>query len=478
MLRFARPLCLILLLCSCRVSSRWDVHPNTPDADISAAAESDASHTVDAEPEKPAPAFDAGLVQDGALQPNADAAPDDSGSVGPEALPTNVSFDTARQVEVGSLAVWQTLHSDEQVDYYTFEAVAGGFYALSTSRGTFSPDNVMTLYDGERKPIAENDDGSIWPGDAIDARLVVRLPSAGKYFVRVEDRTTPADFFSGQFGPSLYYQLIIRAVDGSTPGFALENANETQPATANLVDDELTGNAYVTLLGDLSASDRDVFAFTGKADRALIGELLAPGPAGDGSTALLGRVNIVNADQHVLGGIDRAIGQHSIHPPVGEGAYQLTVSADGQPGSNGFYAINMTLLPDNPREQYNDSNDTLAMAEPLMLKGSFNRRGLMLARLAPGDVDYFSFDVLKGEQLLIGCESESGGSGVHAMRAELRDERDKPFASAIEEPNQNLIINAVAATTAGPRYLRLSSETVSQADMTEPWARCVVNAHP
>jgi hypothetical protein len=473
MLRDASLFGLILMLCSCRVSSRWDVHP---------AADSDASHSVDAEPQTPVPALDAGVEagpeQDAAPQPNADAASDGSASNGADALPTNVSFETAREVELGSLEVWQTLHSDEQVDYYTFEAGAGGFYALSTNRGTFSPDNVMTLYDPERQPIAENDDGSMWPGDAIDARLVVRLPTAGKYFVRVEDRTTPADFFAGQLGPSLYYQLTIRAVDGSTPGFALESANETQPATANLVDDERSGNAYVTLLGDLSPADRDVFAFMGMADRALIGELLAPGPAGDGSTALLGRVRIVNADQHVLGGIDRAIGQHSIHPPVGQGAYQLTVSADGQPGSNGFYAINMTLLPDNPRERYNDSNDKLAMAEPLVLKGSFNRRGLVLARLAPGDVDYFSFDVLEGEQLLIGCESESGGSGVHALRAELRDERDKAFASAIEEPDQNLIIEQVAATAAGTRYLRLSSETVSQADMTEPWARCVVNAHP
>jgi hypothetical protein len=395
-----------------------------------------------------------------------------------EALPSNVSFDTARSVQLGAIDVWQTLHSDRQVDYYTFDAVAPGFFVLSTNRGTFSPDNVMTLYDSERQPIAENDDGAIWPGDAIDTRLVVRLPNAGKYFVRIEDLTTPAEFFNSSFGPSLYYQLLIRAVDGSTPGFARENADDAQPTPANFIMDERSGNTYVTLLGNLSADDTDVFTFAGQTDNALIGDLLAPGPTGDGSTAVLGRVRVSNPDQHVLARIDRANGQHAIHPPVTDAAYQLAVSADGQPGNNAFYAVNLTLLPDNAREQHSASNDTLATAEPFALKGSFNRRGLVLAVLPAGDVDYFSFDVYETEQLFVSCESESAGSGVHALRADVRDALDHVLASATEEPAKNLILDQVSVPSAGTHFLRLSSETVAKPDMVEPWLRCVVITSP
>ena len=484
MLRTHGLVCLLVLSCGCHVSPRFEATPATPASPDANSAVADAAgagrepdarvFALDAGPDA---ATDAGNV-DGVRD---DAAPDaafNDAANPAEALPSNVSFETARNVQLGAIDVWQTLHSDQQVDYYAFDAPAAGFYALSTNRGSFSPDNVMTLYDSERHAIAENDDGALWPGDAIDARLVVRLPVAGRYFVRIEDRTTPAEFFDGGFGPSLYYQLSIRAVDGNTPGFALENANDAQPTQISFLMDERSGNVYVTLLGSLSTDDNDVFALAGRTDSALIGDLLLPGPTGDGSTALLGRVRVVNAEQHALGRIDRAVGQHAIHPPVGDGAYQLVVSADGQPGNNAFYALNLSLLSDNPREQHSDSNGVLAMAEPLVLKGSGNRRGLVLASLPPGDVDYFSFDVYETEQLFISCESESGGSGVHALRVEVRDARDHVLAFAIEEPAKNLFIEQLSVPSAGTHFLRLSSEAVAKTDMVEPWARCVVITSP
>ena len=458
---------LVCLLCSCSASSRLDADAQahqSQKADASIAP-SDASAFDSAAPD----GFDAGTAlnpQDAGNSSAADAGSDD-------ALPTNVSFDTARQVDVGAPDVWQSVRSADQVAYYAFRAEEGKFYVLFTNRGTFSPDNVITLYDADHHVIAENDDGSLWPGDQIDARLVIRAPKSGTYYAVVEDLTTPAEYFSGD-QPFLYYHLIVQAIDATTPGFALESTDDS-PTPVTFVESMPTGNTYITLLGELSDGDQDAFSFDGRTDRALIGDLLAPGPNGDGSTALLGRVRVASADQRAVGYIDRALGQHNIHPPLGDGRYELVVSADGAPGGNGFYVINLTLLPDNPREQYSNSNDTLAMAEPLLWKGAANRRSLLLARLPPGDIDYFSFEVHDGDHVLIGCESESGGSGVHGLRAEVRDELDKVLAFSVEDPSSNLLIDKVLPMTAGMRYLRLSSETAESTQMIDPWVRCVVN---
>lgn len=450
---------LVVALCGCHVSSRWQAPPSgsLPDA-----SEAPAPTTT--------PNLDAGL--DAAVEFDAagDASSDEDD---PNALPTNVSFETARPVELGSTTVWQTLHNAEQVDYYSFQGEAGRFYELHTNHGAFTPENVITLYDADRKVIAENDNGSLWPGDAIDARLVVRLPHTGTYYLVVEDRTSPPEYFNSAFA-AIFYQIVIQAIDQNTPGFVFENASDLEPAPVRFLNDARTGNAYATLVGLLSEGDRDVFSFSGQDERALIGELLAPGGAGDSSTALLGRVRVANAEQHAVGYIDRALGQHNFHPPVAHGDYQLTVSADGQPGSNGFYVVNMTLLADNPREQYNDSNTTLAMAEPLMWRGSVTRRSLFLARVPPGDIDYYSMEVAEDEQISLVCEGESGGSGVHALRAEVRDELDKVLVFAVEEPVDNLVIEKVPMKAPGKRYLRLSSEKSQLTEMIDPWVRCLV----
>jgi hypothetical protein len=463
---------LLLVLCSCHVHSRWDEQSQpsgTPDTGPVTNA-GGPGPSVGTDP------FDAASADGAAADASNIGADAASGGGDPEALPTNVSFDTARKVELGSLQVWQTLHNADQVDYYAFEAEAGHFYALSTNRGAFTPDNVITLYGPDRELIAENDDGSLWPGDAIDARVVVRLPRSGTYFVVVEDRTTPNEFFSEEFA-SLFYQLVVRSIDASTPGFAFASGTDAA-ANVEFASDARSGNVYVTLLGQMSSGSRDVFSFAGKADNALIGDLLAPGPAGDGSTALLGQVRVANAAQQSVGFIDRALGQHNIHPPLSDQQYRVTVSAAGPPGTNGYYAANLTMLADNPREQFSESNDKLAMAEPLMWRGSVRRRALLLGHLPAGDVDYYGFEVAEDYQVLVACEAESGGSGVYGLRAEVRDERDKVLAFAVEDASHNLLIDKVSLTTAGMRYLRLSSNTVARPDSVEPWVRCVVNVGP
>src|SRR5882672_373474 len=125
----------------------------------------DAGHGAGAD----AGAVDAG--SDAAPDAVADAATDtlpDAGSV-----PPNDSFETALPIDLDLPARLRDVTRPSETDYFSFTGEAGAFYALSTDRHTFSPNTILTLFDPDRHELGVNDDGSIWPGDTVDSRLVV-----------------------------------------------------------------------------------------------------------------------------------------------------------------------------------------------------------------------------------------------------------------------------------------------------------------
>jgi hypothetical protein len=406
------------------------------------------------------------------------ASPPDAGAAAPDAAafmrkpPENVSFETALRVQTDGSNHLQDEQSADQLDYYVFSGTAGEFYELRTDTGDFTPDNVISLYDAEHTLIAENDSGSIWPGDAIDARLVVRVPSSGDYYVAVEDRLTPPEFFHSSF-PLLYYHLSVRALGADATAVAHEG--DAAPATVAFVQDATSGYGYATLLGEFGAGD-DAFTFIGSTDQALIGHALPSGSSGNGGSAQGGRVRVATADEHGLAEIDRGRGQENIRPPVTDGTFRVTLSADGDLGANAFYAVDLVLLPDNPREQNDADNGALAGAETVAMKGGNRRRGLLLSTLPAKDIDYYQFDAAQNEHVSVLCEGESGGSGVRGLRAELRDDADTMLASALETEVANLQINAVQVGAAGTYYLRLTSDATPKAPVNEPWVRCAIIA--
>lgn len=384
------------------------------------------------------------------------------------------SFETALRIEADGPTVLTDERTADQVDYFVFSGEAGTFYELSTNRGTFSPDNLISLYDSNRQLLAENDVGWIWPGDTLDVRLVVRLPATGDYFVRIEDLFTPPEFFqeSTGIGTLLYYVLRVRAISADTEGYAFADAAS---ASVRLLKDEASGYEFITLLGQFDA-DADLIPFSGVADDLLVGHIHPGGPSGSGSTARGGRVR-VSAGDHMLAEIDRTKGQEFIRPPVTAGGHQLSISADGPLGDNPFYAFDLVLLPDNPREQSEAANGSLAGAEPIVFTGRGRRRGLLSVTLAPGDTDYFRFDAASGQVVAIGCEAESAGSGVRGLSAELRDAADSVLASAAESTTVNLQLPVVRIGAAGTYYLRLSSESAEPAPAIEPWTRCSMTVY-
>jgi hypothetical protein len=395
----------------------------------------------------------------------------------PFAPPPNSSFESARALTAGEAAMQRVVDAT-QVDYYSFEARAGVFYVLSTDVSSFAPNNVISVFNSERALIAENDDGSLYPNDHIDARVIVRPEHSGTYYVTVEDRVMPEPDAATHLVPPLFYSLRLQEITRDTAGYAIETKDDS-PSPLMLLPAANTKNRYITLLGELSDDDKqDSVEIQGLPDCALIGKLLPAGVKGNGSTASTVSVRVTaDSDGHLLARCGLAGAQTNIHPPVDDAKYRIEITAGDQIGSNGFYAIDLVLLPDNPHEQADADNNSIGAAEPLMLSGTGSHRGLLLSRLPAKDVDYYRFSAQAGELVTVNCEGESGGSGVRGLQGELLGPTMQPLVSAREDSAKPLWIKPIELKQTGTYYLKLASETPAVQDANtavEPWARCAV----
>jgi len=383
----------------------------------------------------------------------------------------NDSFETAALVEPG-VGAHQDVVRYQQTNFFYFDAGEAGFFELSTNDREYTADVVISLYDAERRLIGENDSGSLWPRDSFDARLVARVPRPGRYYAKVSDLTTPADLFGRAGSQLLYYHLDVRPVNSSTPGFGVAAATGETLVQFSL--DETTGYSFITLLGTLETNATRSFAFEGLPAHALIGHLLPAGIPGGGSTAPAGRVRVLNTAARVLGELDGRRAETQLYPPLSMGRTVVTVEAPDSVGENGFFAIDLVMLPENPAEQMEAANGQLAGAEPILLKGAPTARGLLLSDVPPGDVDYYSFSALEGTRVAVSCEGQSAGSGVRALHADIRDASDQSLAVCTESPTHELDLVTWQAPSAGTYYLRLASDPQVGPEAAEPWVRCVL----
>jgi hypothetical protein len=379
-------------------------------------------------------------------------------------LAGNHSFDTALWIEPDGEPTIANEHRVDQVDYFAFHGKGGVFYAIRTEAGTYHPDNVITLYDSERRVIARNDFGSIWPGDAIDTRLVTRLPHDGDYYVKVEDLRTDAEVFESEF-VLLYYHLDLRTVTPETPGFAFWDGTRTLDDYR--IDPEL-GYAYLTVVGSASEASQEI-AFTGLQEHALIARVLQGGPEGNGSTVVSGRASVRDGNGALLAEVNRVAHDGDIRPPVSAGEHRFTLRHEGEVGSNAFFAIDFVLLEENPREQRELENGSAAGAETVSLSLGTRGRALLLSLLPAGDVDYYAIPAAMGSYIGVVCEGQTTGSGVRGLTAELRDSNDQRLAASADV-DQGLDLSAIVGE-AGTYYLRLSSQAVGEA---LPWVRCAL----
>ncbi|MEY4512350.1 MAG: hypothetical protein RLZZ450_4472 [Pseudomonadota bacterium] len=389
----------------------------------------------------------------------------------PLPITENESFETALVLVPGTARLQDVLHF-AQDNYFTFEAKAGDFVDLRTSAHTFSPDVKLRLYDPQRTLIAENDNGSLWPGDDVDARLVVRLPTAGRYFVKVTDDQTRREYFSRDTFSLLYYRLDLRVIAPGAEGFVF--ADHAGQPDVHFALDATSGYSYVTLVGTLEASHLDSFVFAGLENQIVVGHLLGAGLTSPASPAPVDMLRVSSGDQHVLAEVAGALGATKFYPPITTGKNLVTIAAPRTVGENGYYAVDLVMLPDNPREQHEVENGLLAGAEPLMLKSAGRGRALLLADVPFGEVDYYSLTVARGAQLLVSCEGQSAASGVRKLHAEIRDDKDQTLGVLTESPSHELDIEAFRVPAAGNYYLRLFSDPEPGPQSVEAWVRCVI----
>lgn len=417
----------------------------------------------------PAPTIDAGI---GAQLPGSGRTVtiDVSRPAEPPPITENESFETALPLELGTARLQDVLHF-AQDNFFAFEGRAGEFIDLRTSYHTFSPDVTLRLYDAQRTLLAENDDGSLWPGDAVDARLVVRLPSAGRYFVKVTDDKTTREYFASDSPSLLYYRVDARVIAPGVEGFVFAD-HAGQPDVSFALDAK-SGYSFATLVGTLEAAQLDSFAFTAVDNQIIVGHLLGAGIPPPAASASVDKLRVTSSDQHLLAEVVGAPTPTKFYPPVRTGKNLVTIAAPATVGANGYYAVDLVMLPDNPREQHEAENGLLASAEPLMVKGA-RRRGLLLADVPFGDVDYYSFAATANDELLVSCEGESAASGVRKLHAEIRDDKDQTLAVLTESPTHELDIERFKIPGTGNFYLRLFSDPEQAPQAVEAWVRCVI----
>jgi hypothetical protein len=418
--------------------------------------------------------FDAGApdaAQELDAQLNAQLDAQDEAGNGPPSWHSapHSSFETARRIEPDGTTHLQDELSATQVDHYVFAARAGAYYEITTDALRFSPDNRIELFDAERKQLADNDQGSAWPGDGIDARIIFRATRSEDHYVRVEDLWTPPEAFSSDL-PLLFYHLRVREL-ASGPGVAIAGDG----APAELAVDAASGYSHALLLG-AADFEEDVFELHGLAANVLVGRMLRDEVAAAGEpNDLWAEVRVTDKAGQPYAIVERAREQYDFHPPIDAADYEVHVVAKEAGRSveaHAFYALEVVLIPDNPGELADEANATPQGSELIAMEGSSIRRGLLLATLPDeSDIDYFYFQGFAGGFAQVICEAESGGSLVRGLEARLEDAEGRVVVTGSETYAFNLEL--VAEDLASPDvFLRLSSMTESQPEPRAAWARC------
>jgi hypothetical protein len=462
-------------------------------------------------------------TQDDVMQfdraPGEDAAPD--GPVG------NHTFETAKAIGIDATAYTNGTLTNPMTskDFYKFEGTAGQRIAVATiAKGEQDDpfdntylDLVVTVYDSTKTAIATQDDP--WPRTSNDPQLYTVLPSAGTYYVEVQE-CSQAYGSSVCSDPALItnktYQVAIFTIDNlGPPTPALEGATDQDGTSGNAialtfnsagtVDAGIGGNQYYRHIiggGLQSGSDIDVFSFTLPADSLIIDAtyrptvsfyLQVPGvTSGDGSTSNMKAWIVDSTDSSIIASVDQANygedfaadnGPAEISVPVQlNHQYFLYVQNGGTAGARDFYYLMRD--DDNyfgPIETANVTNDVLATPETMATQADADGSdwyGVSGNINTAGDVDHYSFALNSGlTHINVVCGAQRIGSGLRGFKATLMKTDGTPVASGsvTEVANTDMILKQIpvpASTTS----LILKVEAASQdATVTSTNYRCQVH---
>ena len=306
-------------------------------------------------------------------------------------------------------------------------------------------DTVLELLDSSEKQLALNDDPSFMGTN--DAQLVTILPADGTYYVRVSDcNNSPSAPNCSPATGITNKDFTVNVTTLSYPwviGEGAEPNDTTDKSTAITYTKSSQGTGYLpNFLWGLfqTAADVDVFTVNIPSDapvtagtRAGTQVSMVPwGTSGDGSTAPLGKIWIVDpADAtHRVAELDASQGKTpgDLSPPLKVNTpYYLFVSrAAGTPGANDFYFLIDYVGGGNPVEADEGTgakNDTAATAAGLTVSTSAAGRYYVEGDLSTAtDVDFFAAAVpanLTDKTVSVACGAQRSGSGLRGFKASV-----------------------------------------------------------
>ncbi len=410
-----------------------------------------------------------GRERDGGAGPT----PNDGGYLDPSG-----TFETAQKLHVGDFpGVFGTILGPDDVHFFSFDGSAGEWVSIqSNDTGALSvADTPLTVYGSDRQPFASNEYVDTLKGENVLARVVMRLPVAGTYYVKVANGSAPP--FDSGFVQSYQLSVVdVAGADGYVVGDGPTDATPVRFLVRSIPGTDAVKDAF--LLGAFSsAGDVRTFSFDVAAGTAklLDAEVAAGTAAGNGSTSTAGKIWVTDAADSTIGEIDNSTGQTMLTPPLPAGSYVLHVAHPGAPlGSNDFFAIRALVADDSP-ESMETSNETVATAQPLANDPDETTGELayLTAYVGEGAVEYFRFDGVGGQTASVHCTAAEQGSGIVGLPAAV-DASDTTLDEGTETATAPVSLTATIPAT-GSLYVKVAKAS-QLVDVAGDWLRCVLSA--
>lgn len=295
------------------------------------------------------------------------------------------------------VTVVATLDPAGDADFFSFSGTQGQQATITLTAQSLSPgtgiDTVVTLFLSTGQQIGENDDAG---PTTLDSRLVVTLPTTGRYVFRVRD-------FNGRGGRNFAYQAQVILGGGQPPpptGSEVEPNNT--PAQANTISPGVTVRGTLNPTGDV-----DFFAFSANAGERLRidvdAQTLTPPSAADTVIELF-----TSSGKKVAENDDEAPGQLDslLELTLTEtGRFFFSVRDLNNKGGSAFtYQVTVSLIGGGPpgRQVESEPNNTIAQANGVTPDVT------VVGTLNPGgDMDFFGFDVTSGQAITIEIRARS-----------------------------------------------------------------------
>ncbi len=403
--------------------------------------------------------------------------PGDTGTTGPKDTGSgggaNTSFETAVDIALKS-EITKELKPTGAIHYYKFSGTKGQalifrLQAQTTAFDKDSIDTVLTIFDANKKKLAENDDPL--PRVTNDSTILTILPATDVYYVTVQECWTWVEANApgascAQPKDKIHtsYTLDVIEIDPTSPNIIPDDEKGNGIDAANAINyAKSTQGGYVLnlLYGTFSsADDIDVYSFTipkdvpvGKSHAVSYFDFYPSGPDGNGSTSSAGVAWLATAASptKAIASVDLVQGG-SLAPPMAlDTPYYLYIPhAGGSAGSNDFYFVNHRNANGNPLEADDVANNKPEGAQSLDATDSstggtsfFVEGNLVVAQ---NDVDHYSIAVPNGAtKISVACSAQRSGSGLRDFSVTLTqgDGSSVPGGLALETAKNSALISQI-----------------------------------